>query len=68
MVKRCCKIIIYNSVSINGLFQRVIGENMSLEEMKSIIIKKFGVNSIGSLLGSCTENFLNSKILEEESV
>lgn len=37
---------------------------MSLEEMKSIIAKEFGINSIGSPLGSCTENFLNNKILE----
>lgn len=32
--------------------------------MKNIIAKEFGVNSIGSPLGSCTEGFLNNKILE----
>lgn len=37
---------------------------MNVEEMKNVIAKEFGVYSIASPLGSCTENFLNSKILQ----
>ncbi len=37
---------------------------MNLEEMKNIIAKEFGIDSIGSPLGSCTEDFLNNKIIE----
>lgn len=40
---------------------------MELEEIKNIIAKEFGINSIGSPLGSCTEKFLNNKILEVAS-
>lgn len=39
---------------------------MSLEKMKRIIEKEFGVNSISNPLGSCTEKFLNNKILDVE--
>lgn len=37
---------------------------MNLEEMKRIIEKEFGVNSMSSPLGSCTEEFLNNWILK----
>lgn len=37
---------------------------MDIQEMKDIITKEFGINSISSPLGSCTENFLNQRILE----
>lgn len=37
---------------------------MSLEEMKGIVAKEFGIESISSPLGSCTEEFLNNKILD----
>ncbi len=37
---------------------------MNLEKMKNIIAKEFGIDSIGSPLGSCTEDFLNNKIIE----
>lgn len=40
------------------------GGNMNFEEMKNIIAKEFGTESISSPLGSCTEEFLNNKILE----
>lgn len=37
---------------------------MNTKEMKSIISKEFGVNSFASPLGTCTESFLNDKILQ----
>lgn len=37
---------------------------MNLEEMKRVIENEFGLNSISSPLGTCTEMFLNNKILE----
>lgn len=37
---------------------------MDKERMEEIIKKEFGVDSLGSPLGSCTEDFLNDKIIE----
>lgn len=37
---------------------------MNVEEMKNVIAKEFGVDSFASPLGSCTEVFLNNKILQ----
>lgn len=45
-------------------FKWIGGRDMSLEEMKRIVAKEFGIESISSPFGSCTEEFLNNKILE----
>jgi hypothetical protein len=37
---------------------------MNKEEMQTIIKKEFGVGSVSSPFGTCTENFMNNKILE----
>lgn len=41
-----------------------MNDNIDIEEMKRIIEQEFGVNSISSPLGSCTEDFLNNRILD----
>lgn len=37
---------------------------MNKEKMKEIIKKEFGVGSLGSPIGICTEDFLNNFIIE----